>query len=71
MLQGQAVAAAAGTGTGTAAEAVAAAASGWRQTLHAASSKPESAAGRPAGWAAPPQHTPLSEMPERTRGYEI
>lgn len=45
-----------------------AAASGWKQTLRAGSSKPEFAAGRPAGSAAPPRHTRLSETPERGQG---
>lgn len=48
-----------------AAGVVAAAALGWQQTLHVGSSKPGSAAGRPAGSAAPPQRTLLSEMPDR------
>lgn len=48
-------------------EQTAAAASDWKQTLRAGFSKPGSAAGRPAGSAAPPQHTPLSEKPERER----
>lgn len=47
-----------------AAAAAVAAASGWKQTLRAGSSKTGSAAGRPAGLAAPPQHTPLSKTPK-------
>lgn len=46
-------------------QTAAAAASDWKQTLRAGFSKPGSAAGRPAGSAAPPQHIPLSEKPER------
>lgn len=51
----------------------AAAASGWKQTHRVGSLKTESAAGTPAGWAAPLQHTLLSEMPERerTRGCQV
>lgn len=44
-----------------------AAASGWKQSLRAESSKPGSAAGRPAGPAAPLWHTQLLEMPAKDK----